>query len=174
MSDPQRIIETDQIYVASSWKNTKQPGIVKSLREAGLNVYDFRNPAPGNNGFDWKEVDPSWTSWTPEQSRKAYSDPVALEGFHFDMEALMKAWACVLVCPCGRSAHLELGYAVGAQKLTIILLESGEPELMYSMVNHICLSLDEVIHILKEEAQERGKLRERGTLRTNGTQDGVK
>jgi hypothetical protein len=41
-----------RIYVASSWRNeAKQQATVLALREAGHEVYDFRHPAPGNEGF---------------------------------------------------------------------------------------------------------------------------
>lgn len=33
-----------RIYVASSWRNLLQPGIVLALRRCGHQVYDFRNP----------------------------------------------------------------------------------------------------------------------------------
>lgn len=62
-------------------------------------------------------------------------------------------WAdvCVLVMPCGRSAHLEAGWFVGAGKPTLILLENGEPELMYRMVgtNNICVSLIDLLGALE-------------------------
>ena len=48
-----------RIYVASSWRNTLQPGVVAALRGDGHEVYDFRNPAPGVKGFAWSEIDPS-------------------------------------------------------------------------------------------------------------------
>ena len=54
----------------------------------------------------------------------------------------------VLVMPCGRSAHLELGFAVGQGKPTIILLSDGEPELMYKMVRSLVTSVEEVITAL--------------------------
>lgn len=44
-----------RIYVASSWRNPIQPEVVRHLREAGHEVYDFRNPAPGQEGFSWRE-----------------------------------------------------------------------------------------------------------------------
>lgn len=31
------------IYVASSWRNTYYPEVVQALRDAGHEVYDFRN-----------------------------------------------------------------------------------------------------------------------------------
>ena len=33
-----------KIYVASSWRNEYYPEVVAKLREAGHEVYDFRNP----------------------------------------------------------------------------------------------------------------------------------
>jgi len=48
------------IYVASSWRNTHQPSVVAALREAGHDVYDFRNPRPGDHGFHWSMIDPDW------------------------------------------------------------------------------------------------------------------
>ncbi len=58
---------------------------------------------------------------------------------------MQRADTFVLVLPCGRSAHLELGWAVGAEKRTAILLDPDPktntvtPELMYKMVDHIAL-----------------------------------
>ena len=40
-----------KIYLASSWKNTDQPDLVEALRNAGHDVYDFRNPTPDDAGF---------------------------------------------------------------------------------------------------------------------------
>ena len=34
-----------KIYLASSWRNERQPQAVQILRDAGHEVYDFRNPA---------------------------------------------------------------------------------------------------------------------------------
>lgn len=49
-----------KIYLASSWRNQSQPHAVKFLREAWHEVYDFRNPADGQNGFGWSEIDKTW------------------------------------------------------------------------------------------------------------------
>ncbi|MGI6254226.1 MAG: hypothetical protein ACOYJZ_01205 [Acutalibacter sp.] len=142
-----------KIYVASSWRNDIQPHVVKALRDAGHEVYDFKNPAPGNNGFQWSEIDPKWQHWTAGQFREQLSHPIAENGFGFDMKALESSEACVLVLPSGRSAHLEAGYSIGAGKPTVILLENGEPELMYKMTPYICLSIPEVVETLAGIAQ---------------------
>jgi nucleoside 2-deoxyribosyltransferase len=138
------------IYVASSWRNTKQPKVVEALRSAGHTVYDFKNPKPGNNGFHWSEIDPNWKNWTGFEFRTSLGHPIAANGFESDMDALNCCDVCVLVLPCGRSAHLELGYAVGNMKHTIVLLEDGcEPELMYKMVDDLVCSIPELLSKLR-------------------------
>jgi hypothetical protein len=74
------------------------------------------------------------------------------------MHALRRADVTVLVLPCGRSAHLELGYAVGAGQRTVVLLDNplSEPELMYLMNTKICMNLDEVIEALRQIKEPRG------------------
>jgi len=121
-----------KIYVASSWRNEYQQEIVAMLREAGHEVYDFRNPAPGNTGFMWSAIDPEWKKWTPERFRDGLAHQVAQEGFGFDFRAMEWADQCVLVLPTGRSAHLEAGWFMGQGKpVTILAVEPIEPELMY-------------------------------------------
>jgi hypothetical protein len=134
-----------KIYVASSWRNDRQPQVVTALRGAEHEVYDFRHPAPGDEGFHWSEIDPDWQRWAPDQFRDALDHPVAVDGFGRDFDAMHWADAFVLVMPCGRSAHLEAGWAIGAGKPTAILLSDGEPELMYRLASEVCTSLDEVI-----------------------------
>lgn len=138
-----------RIYVASSWRNTIQPAMVAALRKAGYEVYDFKNPAPGNNGFHWSDIDSQWETWTPAQLREAHQHPIAEAGFKLDMDALMAADGCVLVMPSGRSAHLEAGYAVGAGKPTVVLLAEGEPELMYKMAATV-LSIEDAVKFMDE------------------------
>lgn len=135
-----------RIYVASSWRCPVQPAVVGDLRAAGHKVYDFRNPRPGDNGFAWSEIDPDWLAWKPEPFRDALGHPVAVEGFLSDFAAMQWADTFVLVLPCGRSAHLEAGWAIGAGKPTAILLhqEKFEPELMYRMADLLAVDMEEV------------------------------
>ena len=134
------------IYVASSWRNTKQPSIINELRKAGHSVYDFRNPAPGNTGFAWSEMDENWQLWSLEEFRDYLGHQIACDGFNVDMQAMERCDTFLLVLPCGRSAHLELGWAVGMNKRTCILLaEDCEPELMYKMVDKLAISTQEVL-----------------------------
>ena len=121
-----------KIYVASSWRNLLQPAVVSMLRNCGHEVYDFRSPVPGNDGFRWTEIDPNWKNWTPDQYRKALEHPIAERGFSFDMNAIKACDAFVLVLPSGRSASFEFGWAIGAGKQgAVVMFEPCEPDLMY-------------------------------------------
>ncbi len=137
-----------KVYVASSWRCKYQPLVVAALREhQRLDVYDFRNPGPGNYGFGWSEIDPDWIGWDPSAFRLCLSHPRAIEGFNLDMNALRECDACLCVLPCGRSAHLELGWAAGAGKHTAIYMpaeEKHEPELMYKALGSILVSVREL------------------------------
>lgn len=150
------------VYVASSWRNGQQPSVVKRLRDAGHDVYDFRD-----HGFHWSEIDPKWQTWTPPEYREhLLTHPLAIQAFAKDMAALRGADAVVLVQPCGRSAHLEFGWAIGAGKLGIILLAGDEePELMNRMATAVCVTIEETIELLaiKSEPSDLLKTSRRAT-----------
>lgn len=127
-----------KIYVATSWRNEFQPLVVAELREDGHQVYDFRHPEPGNEGFSWSAIHPEWQEWTVPQYLSALDHPIAEGGFLIDMNALRDADMCVMVMPCGMSASLEMGYAVGAGKLTAVYVPGmREPDLMVKMADFV-------------------------------------
>ena len=152
-----------RIYLASSWRNQHQEKILVKLRDAGHQVYDFKNPDHDHfcddpfpsiscGGFSWTNINPNWQNWTNQEYIKHLTtNPVAAQGFLKDFRAMQWADTCVLLLPCGRSAHIEAGYFVGANKRLIILMaeEEQEPELMYLMANHICTNIGETLRILK-------------------------
>ncbi len=148
-----------KIYVATSWNNPQQPEVVATLRAHGYDVYDFRRPAADNSGFSWKDVEPDpkpvklpnggLVFRTMAKIKAMLSHPKANEGFQLDMAALDTCDVVVLVLPCGASAHLELGYAVGRGKIGFVLgddehlarrthssafVNGFEPELMHKVV----------------------------------------
>ena len=140
----------EYIYVATSWRNDLQPRVVKSLRAAGYEVYDFRNP-PNGNGFSFGELTlaPPPYEIQPYEFIQTLQHPRAKEGFDSDYQAMQKADIFVLVLPCERDAHLELGWVVGVGKETHILLDNPcRASLMYQMVDHIHPDLDSLLMIL--------------------------
>lgn len=124
-----------RIYLASSWRNKYQPDLVRILREDGHEVYDFRHPKPGGNGFSWSEIDKDWKSWTPQRYAECLEHPIATRGFENDFSGMKSSDACVLLLPCGRSAHLECGWFIGQGKPCFVMVpETCEPELMYRLI----------------------------------------
>lgn len=138
------------IYVASSWRNPIHIAVCAALKAADLEHYDFKNPQEGEHGFHWSEVMPGYVSGSnvadPEDYLRALEADRAVQGFGLDFAAMQKCDTCVLVLPCGRSAHLELGWFVGQGKRTAILLDDPvTPELMYKMVDYIAPSMFDLL-----------------------------
>ena len=137
-------------YVASSWRNVYYEGIVKALREAGHEVYDFRNPPSGDPGFKWSGVSEDYMEWTPQQYREMLQHEKAVRQFKNDIDAMEACDTCVLVLPCGRSAHTEAGWFAGRGRTTIAYIpEQQEPELMYKLFDMVCCTVEELLDALK-------------------------
>lgn len=132
------------VYVIGSLRQPERvQEVAARLRLEGYQVFD-----------DWlaagKEADDYLYAY--EQSR-GRSCSEALQGyaakhiFALDHYHLDKAPIVVLVLPAGKSAHLELGWALGRGKKGFILL-NGEPEridVMYQFATAICNDLDELV-----------------------------
>lgn len=135
-----------KIYVASSWRNAQQQSVVQALRAHDHEVYDFKNPRAGDKGFAWSEIDPEWKAWRAADQIACYEHPAAVRGLKNDFDAMKWADVLVMLQPCGRSAALELGWAIGAGKKTCVLMVDGqEPELMIRLADYLCLSTEEVL-----------------------------
>lgn len=109
----------------------KNPAVIeaaKLLRLHGHYVFDDWISPGANTDAHWMEY---------EQARgRTYLE--ALDGkhvnnvFQFDKNNIDDADIVVLMLPCGKSAHLELGYAIGTGKPGHIILNGDEPwEVMY-------------------------------------------
>ena len=126
-----------RIYLASSWRNKEYPYLLAELRRQGHEVYDFREPQ-GKPGLDMSKVDPEWRDWTPEEALKHLRHPTLRKHFAMDKKALEWCNTCVVLLPCGKSAHLEVGWAAGAKKATAALVRPYprfEVELMYKLLD---------------------------------------
>lgn len=126
-----------KIYVASSWRNVLQPATVTALRRCGHEVYDFRHPAPGDEGFRWTDVGApdgyvAGKPVDPQRWRKMLAHPRAVSGYASDIKAVRECDVVVYVLPCGRSASWEFGYAMGQGKPGyVVAFDDTEPELMF-------------------------------------------
>ena len=139
-----------KIYVASSWRNEFYPEVVEALRRAGHEVYDFRNPPSGDEGFKWSCVAENYMEWSPQVYREQLEHPKAVRQFDNDIKAMEACDTCVLVLPCGRSAHTEAGWFAGrGQTVVVYIPVRQEPELMYKLFSAVCCSMDELVETLK-------------------------
>ena len=93
----------------------------------------------------WKDVDPEFDRWSVEQYKQGLQHHSSKRQFQADLDALNWADTCLLVLPCGRSAHTEAGWLKGAGKKVIVYIpEMQEAELMYKLFDLISDSLEEV------------------------------
>ena len=138
-----------KIYVASSWKNTHYLDLLQRLRDAGHEPLDWRV-----GGFGWRETGVSQETMTAQQYRdEVLLHPRACEGFKNDFDKMNEADCCVLLLPCGRSAHLEAGWFWGhAKPMHIYIPIFDTPELMYKGADSICFTIDELLHELRISA----------------------
>ena len=128
------------IYVASSWTSPAFNDVVKLLRGLGHKVYNFRESAPD----EWASIEKSKSGWEPREFSRALMTVEACRVFSRDFTALQASHATVMVTPCGRSAHLELGIAHGLGQNTAVLLQPGfEPELMIK-VAHVLTTMEDL------------------------------
>ncbi len=108
------------IYLATSWKNEHYYRVLTLLREAGHKVYDFRE-----KGFAFSSIAPDLDALTAAQQNELLKNPIAQEAYDKDKAALDWADILVMLYPCGNDAHLELGYAVGQGKFTVVYINPG-------------------------------------------------
>lgn len=127
------------VYVASSWRNPMVEAVVHVLQSNGLSVFDFRNPPDDQPAFSFQQVDPNWQRWTlPRFLRELRDNPTVRHAFERDRIAIERCDILVMVMPCGKSGHLELGYAAGLNKRTVIFaMQPIQPELMYGFAGKI-------------------------------------
>ena len=143
-----------KIYVASSWRNPNLDSIVDILRQAGHIVYNFKetiSTTEKTSAFNWDQIDPSWENWTSSEFAEHINDVLAVNAFEADSTAMKEAEACVLVLPCGLSAHIEAGYMKGLGKKVFILLTLCRPELTYRIFDGLAANVQELLSMLGRE-----------------------
>mgnify|MGYP000003656940 FL=1 len=139
-----------KVYVASSWSNESQPRIVAFLREREHEVYDFRNPERKTD-FRWSQISGNWEKMETDEYLDALEHPLVEAEFRSDFDAMRRADICVLVLPCGASAHSEAGWMKGTGKKVIVYQNrSQRPELMYKLFDGIFPTVADVTRFLKE------------------------
>lgn len=129
----------------------RNPGIVDltlALEAAGFEVFS-----------DWfaagPEADDHWQRYEKARGRSyrdALASPAAENVFAFDRENLDDCDVAVMLAPAGKSAHLELGYIIGASKAGFILMDEPGPEarwdVMYRFATGLAYTVEELVEFI--------------------------
>jgi nucleoside 2-deoxyribosyltransferase len=132
---PRPSVRKRKVYIASSWRNAETIRILaEALREHGHEVYDFTDPTNyvHNITEEAKEVRDK-VDWI-----ECGQMPSTQQACDNDKAGLDWCDAVLMLLPCGRSAHLEAGIALGQGKQLIIYgyLPRGEFEVTYNVTPH--------------------------------------
>jgi hypothetical protein len=134
--------EHRKCYIASSWKNADTvKTLAQFLRQYEMEVYAFCEPEGRPDDLDnfvfgaeqWDGPLPmdqtDWITFTKNHLTE--------RAFKADKAGLDWANTVILLLPCGKSAHMEAGYAVGQGKELYIYgnLPIGERDTMYLFAN---------------------------------------
>ena len=138
------------IYIIGSLRNDNVPLIGNRIRELGIEAFD-----------DWfspgERADDEWKDY--EQARghtylEALAGYAARHVFEFDHHHLNRADMGLLICPAGKSCHLELGYLAGQGKPTFILLDKEDVrwDVMYQFATKVTDDIDMLLGAIMGEA----------------------
>lgn len=127
-----------KVYIASSWKNqTIVLELADKLTLEGFEVDAFCRSTDKRYSFHWSELVDNEDDLKYYDAIEMLADPRTQRAFREDRKWLDWADCVVMVMPCGRSSHLEAGYAKGKGKSLFIYGEfpKGEFEVMYGFAD---------------------------------------
>lgn len=135
------------IYLIGSLRNQEVPNVAQRIRETcNVEVFD-----------DWYAAGPEADDyWRDYERQRGRSLPEALGGhaakhvFEFDKSHLDRCDMAILLCPAGKSGHLELGYCAGIGKRTVVCLD-GDPDrydVMYGFVDTVVPNVEDLLDYL--------------------------
>lgn len=142
-----------KVYIASSWKNAENVrAAAELLRLRGAEVDDFTDASRGRYVFSYIDL-PDYDKINGidflklEQAQKAFAE---------DKKMIDWADAVLLILPCGRSAHMEAGYAVGRGKKLVIMgkFPPGEFDVMHGFADLVTDNPVEALTFLTRDSCE--------------------
>jgi hypothetical protein len=127
-----------KIYIATSWKNSSFAlGVAKDLRSIGHEVDCFCDDSTGRFVFSVKEL-----NGMPIEELNCITFLKTFEAqkaFREDKKWIEWCDTLVMLLPCGKSAHLEAGYAKGLGKEVVIVgsFPDGDFDVMYGFADRL-------------------------------------
>ncbi len=132
-----------RVYLIGSLRNREYvQKVAEHLRVANYEVFDdWLAPGP--------EADDKWKEYEETRGRtyeEALSGFAAQHVFDFDYHHIHRADIGILVMPCGKSGHMELGYMIGRGKRCYVLMDKPDRwDVMYQFAERVFFSLDELV-----------------------------
>lgn len=123
-----------KIYIASSWKEAQSVvALAGMLRADDHEVDAFCEERKGRTIFNFVEIPDAKN----HNGITMLDEPIVQKAFAEDKKWLDWADAIVMLLPCGKSAHLEAGYAKGKGKKLYIIGEfpAGDFDVMYGFAD---------------------------------------
>jgi len=140
-----------KVYLATSSRNKMQPVVLKLLRAAGHDVYDFLNPQKDKSAFRWEDINQDYKRSNTFVYREMLFDEKAKRHFESNLIALRGSDAVIGLEPFGVSTAIELGYAAGCGIPTAVVLSTPPShELMLKIVDRILITSEEILDVLRD------------------------
>lgn len=142
-----RVVSPTVIYFIGSLRDPRVPVLSEKLRKLGFEVFD-----------DWYAAGPEADDkWRDYEYQRGHTFKEALDGlaawhvFDYDHYHLDRAHIGVMLMPCGKSGHLELGYLMGQGKPGFVLFSETPDryDVMYRFCRAVCFSEEELFDYLK-------------------------
>lgn len=137
-----------KIYLIGSLRNKEVPKLANKLRKLGFDVFDDWWAPGKNTDKEWKKYEIQ-RGRTYKEALKGYH---AIDVFEFDHKHLLSCDIGILLLPCGKSGHMELGYLKGLKKKTYVLMnkKSLRWDIMYQLSDGVFDNLKDLIKELKK------------------------
>lgn len=135
------------IYIIGALKNPIVPEFTNVLVKEGFDAFsEWYTPGPEADSFllDYAKR----RGWSYKQALNSYA---AKHIFDFDIRHLESADIAVMLAPCGKSGHMELGWHLRSGKPGFILFED-EPtrfDLMYRFATDVFFNQEELLVTLR-------------------------
>lgn len=142
-----------KVYIIGALKNKKVPEFANRLHQAGFDPFaDWFSPGPEADTFllEYAKI----RGWNYKQALRS---DAAKHTFEFDKRHIDEAEVAVMLAPCGKSGHMELGYVIGCKKPAYILFEEYPDrfDVMYNFATDVFDKEEDLIERLKDYRDHR-------------------